>query len=262
MATAGSTDSSVLPRFRLDGRVALVTGASRGIGEAMALAFAEAGARVVVSSRKQEAVDAVAARIADAGGEALAVAAHAGDTADVARLVQAAGERFGRLDVVVANAATNPVYGPLLDATPEVFDKIMSVNLRGPLELARHAHPLLAEARGSVITVSSIEGLSPTEGLGLYSVSKAALLSLTKAMAREWGAAGIRVNAICPGLIRTRFSAALWQHDATREAFLSRTPLGRVGTAEEIAALALFLASDAGSYCTGAVFTADGGYTV
>jgi NAD(P)-dependent dehydrogenase (short-subunit alcohol dehydrogenase family) len=249
-------------RFRLDGRVAIVTGASRGIGEAIARALAEAGARVVASSRRQEAVDGVAASIRDAGGDAIGVAAHAGRAADLARLVDACVERFGRLDVVVNNAATNPVYGPLVDTGADVYDKIMDVNLRGPLELARSAHPhLVAAGGGAVVNISSIEGLTPSEGLGLYSVSKAALISLTRAMAREWGAAGIRVNAICPGLIRTRFSAALWQDDTVRESFLSRTPLHRVGTPDEVAALALFLASDAGSYCTGGVFTADGGYT-
>ena len=250
-------------RARLDGRVAVVTGASRGIGEAIARAFAGAGARVVVSSRKPEAVEAVAASIRAAGGEAHAVAAHAGRPEDAARLVDECVAHFGRLDVVVPNAATNPTYGPLVGMGPEVYDKIMDVNLRGPLELARRAHPhLVAAGGGAVVNIASIEALSPTEGLALYSVSKAALVSLTKAMAREWGAAGIRANVICPGLIQTRFSAALWQDDAVREPFLARTPLGRVGTPEEIAALALFLASDAGSYCTGAVFVADGGYTI
>ena len=254
---------STTDRFRLDGRVAVVTGASRGIGEAIARLFAQAGARVVVSSRRQEGVDAVAAGIRETGGEAHAVAAHAGRPDEVARLVDATVERFGRLDVVVANAATNPVFGPLVDAGAEAYDKIMDVNLRGPLELARRAHPhLVAAGGGAVLNISSVEGITPSPGLGLYSVSKAALISLTRVMAREWGAAGIRVNAICPGLIRTRFSAALWQDDALRESFLARTPLGRVGTPDEVAALALFLASEGGAYCTGGVYMADGGYTI
>ncbi len=250
-------------KFRLDGRVAIVTGASKGIGAAIARTLAEAGASVVVSSRKQGAVDAVASDIEASGGRAIAVAAHAGRSEDLEQLVATTVERFERIDVVVNNAASNPSFGPLLDATDDLFEKVMSVNLKGPLTLARLAHPhLVASGHGSIVNIASVEGLSPSDGLALYSASKAALINLTGSMAREWGAAGIRANAICPGLIQTRFSAAIWQDERARESTLRRVPSGRMGQPEEIASLALFLAADAGSYCTGGVYVVDGGYMI
>jgi NAD(P)-dependent dehydrogenase (short-subunit alcohol dehydrogenase family) len=150
-----------------------------------------------------------------------------------------------------------------LQADEAVFDKIMSVNVKGPLELAKLAHPLLkSRGNGAIINVSSIGGLRPEPLLGLYSVSKAALVSLTKVMAQEWSRDGIRANVICPGLVRTKFSAALWQNDAHLQRFLQSVPLGRIAQAEEIVGLAVYLAGDASRYCTGAVFTIDGGYTI
>jgi NAD(P)-dependent dehydrogenase (short-subunit alcohol dehydrogenase family) len=254
------------PRFRalfdLTGKAAVVTGASKGIGEAIARGLAEFGARVVVSSRKQEAVEAVAAAFRADGLEASAVAAHAGDSAALGHLVDETIRLYGRLDIVVNNAATNPVYGPLLAADEAAFDKILAVNLKGPLELARAAHPYLRHHGGSILNISSIGAIRPEPGLGLYSVSKAALVSLTKAMAQEWGGDGIRVNAVCPGLIQTKFSAALWQDEKNLDRFLAHVPLGRIGQPEDVVGLAIYLASDAGRYCTGAVFTVDGGYTI
>ena len=253
----------MIERFRLDGRVAIVTGASKGIGEAIARAFGEAGARVVVSSRKQEAVDEVAHAIAAAGGEAIGVAANVGRPGEAEQLVERTVAHWGGVDVLVNNAAVNPVFGPVLEADDAVFDKIMAVNVKGPLAAARAAYASMqARGRGSMINVSSIGGVSPEPGLGLYSVSKAALVSLTKVLAQEWGAAGVRANVICPGLIQTKFSEALWGNERILKHTLAQQALPRVGQPEDVAGLALFLASDAGAYCTGGVYTVDGGYLI
>ncbi|MEZ6070992.1 MAG: glucose 1-dehydrogenase [Pirellulales bacterium] len=255
--------TSLPEQFDLTDRVAIVTGASRGIGAAIAGGLAAGGARVVLSSRKQEAVDTVAAELTSAGREVRAVATHVGDLDDVARLVDETLAAFGRIDIVVNNAATNPVFGPLLNTDAGVFEKIMNVNVRGPLELAKLAHPhMAAQGGGSVINISSVGGIRPEPMLGLYSVSKAALVSLTKVMASEWGHDGVRVNAICPGLVQTTFSAALWQNEAIVNEFLSRVPLGKMASPDDLVPLALFLASPASAYCTGAVFTIDGGLTI
>lgn len=253
---------SALDRFRLDGRTAIVTGASRGIGAAIAMALAEAGASVVVSSRKKEAIEETAHRITAAGGKAHAVVAHAGIDADQERLVAEAIKVFGGVDVVVANAATNPVFGPVLDVDAGVFDKIMQVNVRGPLMLAKAAHPhLSAHGRGSLVFISSVGGISPEPLLGLYSVSKAAVVSLSKVLAKEWGP-DVRSNVICPGIVKTKFAEAIWSNEAIVEATIKTQPIPRVAEPEEIAGMALFLASDASSYCTGGVYVVDGGHLV
>ncbi|PSJ71458.1 short-chain dehydrogenase [Sphingobacteriales bacterium UPWRP_1] len=251
-----------MKQFELQGKVAIVTGASKGIGEAIARLFALAGAKVVVSSRNQEAVQQVARSISEEGGQAFAVAAHTGVVSQLEQLVEKTVAHFGGIDILVNNAATNPVFGPVLHTGEDAFDKIMSVNVKGPFLLCQKAYPELVKHGGSIINISSIGGLSPEEYLGIYSVSKAALISLTKVLASEWGSVGIRVNAICPGLIKTKFSKALWNDEKMLERFTRKLPLARIGTPEEIATLALFLASDAAGYCTGAVFTADGGYTI
>lgn len=249
------------PTFDLTGKVALVTGGSRGIGLAIARAYAAAGARVVLVARKAETLDAAVQSIREAGGEAVALAGNVGRLETIPALAEAAAACFGGVDVLVNNAATNPIYGPVEQATPEIFAKIMAVNVQGPFELAKALRPALARTGGSVINVSSIGGISPEPGLGIYSVSKAALLSLTKVLALEWGADGIRVNAICPGLIRTDFSEALWSDERLVKQMLALQAIPRVGEGDDVAGLALFLASDASRYCTAGVFTADGGYT-
>lgn len=253
--------ADALARLRLDGKVAIVTGGTRGIGLAIATTLARAGAAVLVSSRKVGHVDAAVAALRDDGRRVEGVAAHVGNATDARGLASEAVSRFGGIDIVVNNAATNPIYGPLLDASDEAFDKILAVNVKGALELCRAAHPhMVQRGGGAVVNISSIGGVSPEPGLGLYSVSKAALISLTKVMAQEWGRDNIRANAICPGLIRTHFSHALWANEQVTQAVLSQQPIRRIGTPDDIAGLALFLASDASAYCTGSVFMAEGGY--
>lgn len=257
-------DATLSPvQFDLRNKVAVVTGASKGIGESMARLLAAAGAKVVVSSRKQEAVDEVAEAIRAAGGEATGVAAHVGDMAQVKTLVEKTLQLYGGADILINNAATNPVFGPVVECDEGAFDKIMGVNVKAPFELAKRFYPVMkSRGGGSVINISSIGGVSPEPNLGIYSVSKAALISLTQVMAKEWGKDNIRVNVICPGLIQTKFSQALWQNEHILKSFLKVTPLGRMGQPDEIGALALFLASDLSAYCTGGVFMADGGLTV
>ena len=249
--------------FSLEGKVALVTGASKGIGEAIARNYAKMGAKVVVNSRKQSAVDEVANAINTEGGIAIGVAGQVGNMEDCQKLFDATMAAFGRIDIVVNNAATNPVFGPIENTDPAVFDKIMNVNVKAPFELAKLCLPVMkANGGGSIINISSIGGLKAEQMLGIYSVSKAALISLTKAMAAEWGKYNIRSNAICPGLIQTKFSEALWTNDKILKHMTNQVPLGRMGQPEEMMGLALFLASDASSYCTGGVYVADGGYLV
>ena len=254
---------TIQDKLRLDGRVAIVTGASKGSGEAIACGLAECGAKIVVSSRKQEAIEAVAARIRSMGGEAVAIAAHVGDMHQAAALVDQTAERFGGVDIIVNNAGTNPVFGGVVDADSAVFDKIMAVNVKGPLEIAKRAFPLMQKrGGGSIVNISSIGGVSPEPHLGLYSISKAALNSLTKVLASEWGPANIRVNAICPGLVKTKFSQALWDNQEILTRFIDESPLRRVADPGDIAPLVVFLAGDAAAFCTGGVYMVDGGYTI
>ena len=249
--------------FSLKGKVALITGASKGIGEAIARNYANMGAKVVINSRKQAAVDEVANAINTEGGTAMGVAGQVGNMDDCQRIFDATMSAYGRIDIVVNNAATNPVFGPVENTDGSVFDKIMGVNVKAPFELAKMCMPIMEKnGGGSIINVSSIGGLKAEQMLGIYSVSKAALISLTKVMAAEWGKYNIRANVICPGLIQTKFSQALWTNDMILKHMMSQVPLGRIGQPEEIVGLALFLASEASSYCTGGVFVADGGYLV
>ncbi len=255
------TQKRIQPLFQLDGKVALITGASKGIGEAMARGLAEFGAKVVVSSRKQEAVDAVAEAFRADGLEAIGIAANMGNIEQAHALVDKTVAAYGGLDIIINNAAANPVFGPIQQTEERAFDKIIAVNLKGPFELCKKAYPILKErGGGSIINISSIGGLTPESGIGIYSVSKAGINNLTMAMAQDWGADNIRVNAICPGLIKTKFSEALWNNEAILKRFLQHIPLKRAGTADDIAGLAVYLASDAAAYCTGGVYMIDGGY--
>jgi NAD(P)-dependent dehydrogenase (short-subunit alcohol dehydrogenase family) len=251
------------PSFDLSGRVALVTGASRGIGRAIAHAYAAAGARVALASRKQESLDRVAREIADAGGEPLPIACHTASPEEVADLVEAVEEAWGGIDVLVNNAATNPHFGPVLTAEEGHWDKTFEVNVKGYFQLAKACAPSMRErGGGSIVNVASVAGQVPYRGLGVYSVTKAAVLMLTKVLARELAGDDIRVNAIAPGLIETRFSEALWTDPDVRDRVTSTIPMGRIGRAEELTGIALYLASDAASYTTGATFFVDGGESV
>ncbi len=247
--------------FQLNGKVALVTGASKGIGEAMAYALARFGANVVVSSRKQDAVDAVADSFRTDGLEATGIAANMGNIEDIQSLVDKTIKVYGGLDIIISNAATNPVFGPLQNTDERAFDKVIDVNLKGPFELCKKAYPIMKQrGGGSIIHISSIGGLTPEAGIGIYSVSKAAIINMTKAMAQDWGSDNIRVNAICPGLIKTKFSKALWNDENTLDRFVKAIPLRRIGEPDDIAGLAIYLASAASAYCTGGIYMVDGGY--
>ena len=249
--------------FSLMNKVALITGASKGIGYSIAETFASAGAKVVISSRNQKNLDEMANNLRSKGYEVTGIACHVGHMEELESLVQKTMEVYGQIDVLVNNAASNPVFGPVHDTTLEAYDKIMDVNLKAPFHLMNLCFPYLrSSSNASVINISSIGGISPEQGLGIYSVSKAALISLTKVYAKEWGDHKIRVNAICPGLIQTKFSEALWSNERIMNHMMKSLAIKRVGTSEEIGAAALYLASKASSYTTGTVMTADGGFTI
>ncbi len=250
-------------KFNLHGKVALVTGSSKGIGKSIARGLAEHGARVVVNSRKQEAVDAVAEEFKNLGLEAVGIACHVGEPGQQASLIKKTLEAYGRLDILVNNAAISPYYGPLEHTDEAAFDKIMEVNVKAPWMLANQAFPHMKEqGGGSIINIASVEGLRPGFGLGLYSVTKAALIMLTQNQAKEWGRYCIRANALCPGLIKTKFSEGLWSNEKIVGHYTRATPLGRIAEPDEMAGVAVLLASDAGSYLTGGVYAADGGYLI
>jgi NAD(P)-dependent dehydrogenase (short-subunit alcohol dehydrogenase family) len=249
--------------FSLEGKVAVITGASRGIGRAIALRLARASAKVVISSRKLENVQAVADEIETCGGEALAIQAHVGRPEDVKALVERTIEAYNRVDIAIHNAATNPHFGPLLTADEGQWDKILDTNTKGAFRLCRAIVPYMeVQGGGKIITMASIAGLRPSPGMGVYGISKAALIMMTQVLAQELGPANIQVNAIAPGVIKTRFSQLLWQTPQIADPILARLPMGRFGEPEDVAGLALYLASSAADYVTGAVFLVDGGLNV
>jgi NAD(P)-dependent dehydrogenase (short-subunit alcohol dehydrogenase family) len=249
--------------FNLSGKVALITGASKGIGEQIARYFAQFGAKVVISSRRQADLDELANDIRQSGGEVTAIEARMGDEAQTKHLFEKTVEIYGGIDILVNNAAANPYYGPTVDCPDSAYDKIMDINVKAPFQLCKMVHPIMkVRGGGSIINISSIAGETPDPGLGIYSVSKAAINMLTKVFAKEWGEDGIRVNSIAPGLIKTKFSQALWKDEKTLAHFTKRLPIARMGTVEEVASLVLYLASDASGYCTGGIYTVDGGTTI
>jgi len=249
--------------FRLDGKVAIVTGSSRGIGRASAEIMASLGARVVISSRKADACAAVAAGIRAAGGEAIAIACNIGRRAEVEALVAGTAKALGPADILVCNAAVNPVYGPLAQMPDEAFDKIMGTNVKSNLWLCNLAIPGMAErGGGAVVIVSSIAGLRGTDVIGGYGISKAADFALARNLAVEWGPRNVRVNCVAPGLVKTDFARALWEDPDALARRNARTPLRRIGEPDEIGGIVAFLASPAARFMTGQVVVADGGATI
>lgn len=249
--------------FTLKDKVALVTGSSRGIGKSIIEQMANAGARVVVSSRKPGACERVRAEFAERGQEAIAVPCNISQKEELRHLVDTVIAKWGRIDVLVCNAATNPVFGPMVDASDDVFEKIMVTNVKSVFWLANMVLPRMAEQRGgAMIIISSIGALRGSSQLGLYATSKAAEAGMCRALACEWGPKNIRVNCIAPGLIRTDFARALWEDETRRKAREALTPLRRIGEPKDIAGIAVFLASEAGSFVTGQMIVADGGVTI
>lgn len=245
--------------FSLKGKIALITGGSRGIGRAIALAFAEAGANVVVSARKLPDLEVVAKEIKDMGRECLPVASHVAKTEESKALVEQVKQKFGRIDILVNNAGTNPYPGPIIDAEEWAWDTTMNVNLKGPFILSQLVAKMMREQGGGcIINMASVAGLR-AGGLPIYSVSKAGLIMLTQTMAREFGKYNIRVNAIAPGVVMTRLSEMLWKDPKATEEAIKRNTIARLGVPEDIAAAALYLASDAAGYVTGITLSVDGG---
>lgn len=249
--------------FDLTEKVVVITGASRGIGRAMALRMAGAGARVVVSSRKLDACEEVVRTIRDAGGEAVSVACNVTHIDQLEHLVTTSIDVFDRIDCLVGNAAVNPHYGPMTTIGESAFEKIINCNVRANLWLARLVLPGMAErGEGSIIYVSSIAGIKGTDDIGTYGISKAAVIAMARNLAVTWGEHGIRVNTIAPGLVRTDFARALWENPERLAQVEEHYPMRRIGEPDDIAGAAVFLASDAGRYITGQTIVVDGGGTI
>lgn len=246
-------------RLSLKNKIALITGGSRGIGKAIALEFAGAGADIVVASRKLEACQACVAEIEGLGRKALAVSAHAGKREQLENLVEQALNKFGRIDILVNNAGTNPHFGAIMDIEQAAWQKTFDVNLNGVFLLTQIVfHKWMREHGGVIINMASVAGLRPAPMTGTYSVTKAALIMLTQVLASELGTYNIRVNAIAPGFIRTDMSRAVWTSDMFKEE-VKKIPIPRLGETEDITSAALYLASDASSFMTGETIVIDGG---
>lgn len=249
--------------FDLKGRTALITGSSRGIGRSIAERMAEVGARVVVSSRKLDACEEVVSAIRKAGGEAIAIACNISNKSELQTLVDRSREAFGKIDILVCNAAVNPHFGPTQEIPDSAFQKVIDCNIRSNHWLCQMVVPEMAErGDGAVLIVSSIGGLKGSAALGTYGLSKAADMALARNLAVEWGPRNVRVNCIAPGLVRTDFARALWENPQIYQQTVERYPLRRIGEPDEIAGTAIFLASRAGSFITGQTIVVDGGATI
>ena len=249
--------------FSLKGKTAIVTGSSRGIGRAIAVAYARAGARVVITSRKADACKAVVDQLRGEGLEATAIACNISRKDEIIALVDQTEQVYGPVDVLVCNAAVNPYYGPMSGIPDDAFSKVLDVNIRSNLWLVNRVAPGMAEkGKGSVVIISSIAGLTGSRVLGAYGISKAADMSLARNLALEWGKQGIRANCIAPGLVKTDFAKALWDNPDTLAGALKSSPLNMIGEPEDIAGAALLLGSDAGRFITGTTIVVDGGATI
>lgn len=248
--------------FSLKDKVAIVTGASRGIGEAIARTFAENGAKVVLSSRKQDSLDSVASSIRASGGDALPIACHTGKMEMIDSLVDRVMKKYGKIDILVNNAATNPYFGDMLNISESEYDKTFEVNTKGYFFMAQKVGKIMVEQkRGSIVNIASIAGLRGPTLQAVYGMTKAAVILMTKAYANELGPFGVRCNAICPGLTETHFAKVLIETEAIYNVAIERIPLKRHAKPIEIAGAALYLASDASSYTTGSIIVVDGGST-
>ncbi|MBK1851192.1 MULTISPECIES: SDR family NAD(P)-dependent oxidoreductase [unclassified Marinobacter] len=251
------------PLFDMTGKVALITGSTKGIGRSIAEEMARLGAKVVISSRKAEACEQVANELKSQGFEAMAIPCHVGKKDDLQNLVNKTNEAWGTIDVLVCNAATNPVYGPTSEMTDEAWDKIMDTNVKGSFWLTNMVLPQMArQGEGAVVMLSSIAGIRGNTTIGTYGVSKAAEAALARNLAVEWGPKGVRINSIAPGLIKTDFAKALWEDPVRVKRAEDKTPLRRIGDPVDIAGLAVFLSTKASAYITGQTIVADGGETI
>ena len=249
--------------FDLTGKIALVTGASRGIGEAAARLLAQQGAHVIISSRRQESCEEVAASIRDEGGRATAYACHIGDPEQIEAICDHIRQQHGRLDILVNNAAANPYYGHITDTDLAAFTKTVEVNIRGYFFMSANACKLMKESGGgAIVNVSSVDGIRPGDKRGIYSITKSAIIQMTKAFALECGPDNIRVNALLPGLTETKFAGALTENEEVLNAWLKQMPLRRYAQPDEMAGAILFLASPASGFATGSILPVDGGYLI
>ena len=249
--------------FDLTGKIALVTGASRGIGEAAARLLAQQGAHVIISSRRQESCEEVAASIRDEGGQATAYACHIGDPGQIEAIFEYIRQEHGRLDILVNNAAANPYYGHITDTDMAAFTKTVEVNIRGYFFMSANACKLMkVSGGGAIVNVSSVDGVRPGDKRGIYSITKSAIIQMTKAFALECGPDNIRVNALLPGLTETKFAGALTENEEVLNAWLKQMPLRRYAQPDEMAGAILFLASPASGFATGSILPVDGGYLI